>query len=155
MMNKRCIRCNDPSVLVCSRCGTDYCGRQCQLEHWAKHKLTCRQSRSTTTQVSGTDLLKKLINSIKFRIEGSIQVLISHNLHTSSGIEIKIDEQIEQMVSGCHWAHIKCIGDGPMKDPVPLTFRFENYTYESELYRSEFENNLPNPGHDYTVMFDM
>lgn len=38
----RCAVCGQPAVKRCSRCHAEwYCRRQCQVEHWPKHKALC------------------------------------------------------------------------------------------------------------------
>lgn len=38
----KCVVCGNPATKRCSRCQTEwYCRRQCQVEHWPKHKEMC------------------------------------------------------------------------------------------------------------------
>jgi len=43
-----CYNCFKPCHFVCARCGdAEYCGRDCQAEHWKKtHRNFCRQRRT-------------------------------------------------------------------------------------------------------------
>ena len=44
---KRCAVCQKPnSRQRCSRCHNErYCGRECQVNHWPKHKKKCKSSQ--------------------------------------------------------------------------------------------------------------
>ncbi|CAK1591178.1 unnamed protein product [Parnassius mnemosyne] len=40
----KCADCGDKASKKCSRCKTEwYCGRECQVQHWPKHKKICDQ----------------------------------------------------------------------------------------------------------------
>ncbi|CAG5055031.1 unnamed protein product [Parnassius apollo] len=40
----KCAECGDKASKKCSRCKTEwYCGRECQVQHWPKHKKICDQ----------------------------------------------------------------------------------------------------------------
>ncbi|XP_026746197.1 zinc finger MYND domain-containing protein 10-like [Trichoplusia ni] len=40
----KCAKCGDKATKKCSRCKTEwYCGRECQVQQWPKHKEICDQ----------------------------------------------------------------------------------------------------------------
>ncbi|PZC71932.1 hypothetical protein B5X24_HaOG212245 [Helicoverpa armigera] len=40
----KCAKCGDKATKKCSRCKTEwYCGRECQVQQWPKHKELCDQ----------------------------------------------------------------------------------------------------------------
>eukprot|EP01147_Barroeca_monosierra_P002629 gene2629-5531_t len=62
----KCVVCGQPAAKRCSKCKTEwYCRRQCQVEHWPKHKELCRltSANSSTTSNSTTLISSKIIDN--------------------------------------------------------------------------------------------
>eukprot|EP00050_Salpingoeca_kvevrii_P022724 m.131177 g.131177 ORF g.131177 m.131177 type:complete len:454 (+) comp9806_c0_seq5:884-2245(+) len=52
----KCALCGEPAVNRCSRCKTEwYCRRQCQVEHWSKHKEICNAVCQASASAATTD----------------------------------------------------------------------------------------------------
>ena len=51
----RCENCGERAAKRCSNCQTSwYCGRECQVEHWSKHKHPCRVLSNTVKNKGGS-----------------------------------------------------------------------------------------------------
>ncbi len=80
-------------------------------------------------------------------------MMASMNSKTASSMEVTIDDSICSMTNGVHWAHIKCVGDGPMENPIPITLLFADYTAKVSLLRSSLDKKYDQETREWTVMF--
>lgn len=172
-MDTQCEQCHAHSTLKCSKCNANYCSVACQHAAWPTHKAKCsRRALSSAPSnlpyrastnfafepgVTDTDrVLRKIIGNVRQRIEGNLQLILAHNPNTSS-LRVTISERVESMVSDFHWAHIACVGDGPMPHVVLANFALVDVHLTEKIVvdtNCVLANTL-NPGREWYVMFEM
>ncbi len=168
-MDTQCEQCHAHSTLKCSKCNANYCSVTCQHAAWPTHKVKC--SRRTILPVpsnlpyraltdTDTDrVLRKIVDNVRRRIEGNLQLMVSYHPDTSS-MRVIIDERVESMLSDFHWAHISCRCDGTAQQTVPVMFVFIDVSLTCQLIRDNAsivgaQPRIPDPGLEWSVMFEM
>jgi hypothetical protein len=107
----KCQVCCESAKNRCSRCKKiSYCGRDCQIKDWARHKLECEMFVAEYKRA----LDQSRVNFVKLaleRIKGNIFIYAAHIFHdmkTNGVVIAEITEPIEEFCLGgsFHFAHL-------------------------------------------------
>lgn len=155
----KCACCGTTAESTCKKCMREhYCGRECQVKHWPRHKLDCftEEQREQLRAKITDEMFQKICRCI------AGNVLIT-NAWYGGGVTVLIDESLEELRErGVHFLHICSNGSDATTETdlnCKIEFKLTDYKHHSSIRigmpASEIRQRHKKPTPVWTLMYDL
>ncbi len=154
----KCAFCKQPAAKACPKCLTEYyCGRECQLKDWSRHKRNCftaEQRQYLLTKMTG-ELFERVCKCI------AGNVIIMNAWYGGESIEVNINESLADFEArGVHFLHLRACESPPNStSECKIIFKLDDYKHESTirigLPAGKIREKHKKPTAEWSLMYDL